>query len=247
MFPAHGRAFQVPAGPASSTVGAPRALPAGQVGLRRLPQHEVGGVLLVGRHLDAGAGDDGVAVVARQAAVSVPRADLEQHMAISFVGVAGLEQPLDHGGHLGDVVGGPGLHIGVQVAQRRHIGVEGPGGALGDRPDVFARLFGPGVDLVVHVGDVADVGDSFWRRVETSQQPRQHVEHHHRPGIANMGVVVDRRAAHVHADMGLIQGLEVLLGAGQGVVKAEGDVGHGGLCGQGLVGQGLGVKRLVIG
>jgi hypothetical protein len=61
-------------------------------------------------------------------------------------------------------------------------------------------IFLPGarVDLVVDVGDVADVGDVV-RPVEVAQQPEQHVEHDHRPGVADVGEVVDGRPAHIHA------------------------------------------------
>src|SRR5690242_8970491 len=54
----HRRAFEVPAGPAA----APRAVPADHALAARLPQHEVGGVALVRRDLDAGAGDHLLAV-----------------------------------------------------------------------------------------------------------------------------------------------------------------------------------------
>src|SRR3546814_13200926 len=50
---AHRRAFEVPARPPAS----PGTVPARQVGRARLPQPEIGRVLLVGRDLDPGAGD----------------------------------------------------------------------------------------------------------------------------------------------------------------------------------------------
>src|SRR5271168_3589648 len=53
MLPAHRRAFEMPAGPAT----APRAVPAGLVGSRGFPEHEVLRVSLVGRDFDTGAGD----------------------------------------------------------------------------------------------------------------------------------------------------------------------------------------------
>src|SRR4051812_20895468 len=53
MLRRHGRAFQVPAGPAP----APRAVPAGLTVGRGLPQHEIGRVALIGRNLDPGTGD----------------------------------------------------------------------------------------------------------------------------------------------------------------------------------------------
>src|SRR5205085_1856349 len=66
---AHRRAFDVPARPAA----APRAVPARLLRRRRLPQHKIAGVLLVGRDLDAGAGDQLVAAAPGQPAVAGPR------------------------------------------------------------------------------------------------------------------------------------------------------------------------------
>ena len=74
------------------------------------------------------------------------------------------------------------------------------------------------VDLVVDVGDVADIGDA---RIEPAQQPRQHVEDHHRARVADMRQVVDRRAAHIHAHVLGIERLEPLLPAGQAVVQDQ--------------------------
>ena len=60
------------------------------------------------------------------------------------------------------------------------------------------------VDLVVDVGDVADIFD-VGRTIEMAQQPKQHVEHDHRPRIADMGEVIDRRSADIHADIARIE------------------------------------------
>ena len=80
----------------------------------------------------------------------------------------------------------------------------------------------PGVDLVVDVGDVADIGDVV-RPIDMAQQPVQHVEHDDRPGIADMGEVVDRRPAHIHPHIGGIERTERLLLAGERVVKLKHD------------------------
>ena len=91
--------------------------------------------------------------------------------------MAAVDQPFDDGDHLGDVRGGARLHVGRQGAECGHVGVEIGRGAGGDGGDRLAGFGGAGVDLVVHVGDVADIGDA---RIEPAQQPGQHVEHHHR-------------------------------------------------------------------
>lgn len=57
-----------------------------------------------------------------------------------------------------------------------------------------------------HIGDVR-------RPVGVAQQAVEHVENDHRPGVADMGEVVDRRPADIHPHMGRIDRHEVLLGA----------------------------------
>jgi hypothetical protein len=80
---------------------------------------------------------------------------------------------------------------------------------------------GLGVDLVVHVGDVGRI-DHRVVAVAPPQQAEQHVEHHHRPEIADVGVVVDRRPTDIHRHPPLVAGDKGPLFAGHGVVKAQG-------------------------
>ena len=192
----------------------------GSVRVRRLPQHEIGGVALVGRHLDAGAGDHLVAAAAGEAAVIRIGADREQNMPFGGVGVARGDQPLDHRDHLRDVRGRPRLDIGRQHAERRHVLVKGGDRAGGQRLDRLAVGAGGGVDLVLDVGDVADVAHML-AAVGFAQQPVEHVEHDKGAGVADMGAVIDRRPAHIHAHVARIERLEHLLAAGQRIIESE--------------------------
>ena len=56
------------------------------------------------------------------------------------------------------------------------------------------------IDLVVDVGDVADVS----QLVASPQQPGQHVEYDRRPGIADMRKAVDGGAADIHRDPAVV-------------------------------------------
>ena len=94
--------------------------------------------------------------------------------------------------------GGARLMRGRQAAQRCHIFVIDARGFFRQLADGDAALGGARVDLVVHVGDVAHIGD-MRLAINVAQQPEQHVEHDHGPRIADMGEVVDRRAADIHA------------------------------------------------
>ena len=191
-------------------IDACRRRPARLAWLRRFPEHEVHLVALVGGDVDAGAGQHLVERAAGQRAVArrlrrrVHRRRREQHMAFRDIGDAEIDQPLDHRLHLVDMFGGARLEGRLQAAERLHVGLELRVGFFGDLADrlverqggIVAR--GARVDLVVDVGDVADIGDVVLA-VEVPQQPEQHVEDDHRPRIADMGEVVDGRAADIHA------------------------------------------------
>ena len=104
---------------------------------------------------------------------------------------------------------------------------------------VAAPLQRARVDLVVDVGDVADIGDVLLA-IEMAQQPEQHVEHDDRPRIADMGEVVDRRAAHIHAHDFGIDGDELFFRPRQRVVEAQG---HGKSLTRGMRVTNFGVSR----
>ena len=127
MFPRHGRAFDMPAGPAA----APGRFPARLFVLRRFPEHEIHVALLIGRDIDTGAGNHFVERAARQAAVVGHGGHREQHMAVGRIGVAAGDQLLDDGDHLGDMFGGARLHVGRQGTQRGDIALEDGVGLFG--------------------------------------------------------------------------------------------------------------------
>jgi hypothetical protein len=52
-----------------------------------------------------------------------------------------------------------------------------------------------------------------------AQQAEQHIEHHDRPGVADMGEVIDRRPADIEAHVVCIERPEVFLAPGQRVVE----------------------------
>ena len=54
-----------------------------------------------------------------------------------------------------------------------------------------------------------------------AEHPEQHIEDDQRPRVADMSEVVDRRSAHVHADIPRIEGDEILLRSAQRVVEPK--------------------------
>ena len=194
--------------------------PGGLAGLGRLPQHEIHRVALVGRDLDPRAGLHLVQRAAGQQAVIGHGGHVEKHVVLGDVGVAALHQALDQRLHLADVLRGARLDRRVERAERIHVLVELPRRAFRQVADGNAFLGGARVDLVVDVRDVAGVDDGILA-VEMPQQPVEHVEDDDRARIADMGVVVDGRAADVHAHRLRVEGDKILLLAAQRVVKAQ--------------------------
>ncbi len=79
---------------------------------------------------------------------------------------------------------------------------------------------GARVDLVVDVGDVAHIGHVVLA-IEMAQETVKNVENDGRTRIADMGIVVDCRPAHIHAHLVRIDGDEVLFGPRERVVDPE--------------------------
>src|SRR5260370_33258021 len=93
----HRRAFDVPTRPAAPPpLVLPGAVPPRQRRRRRLPQHEVASIALVGRHLDARALALLVEVLAREPAVIRHRGDREEDMALRLAGEAARAQRREH-------------------------------------------------------------------------------------------------------------------------------------------------------
>ena len=147
-------------------------------------------------------------------------------MVLGDIGAALLDQRFDHRRHLGNMLGRARLDGWRQAAERRDVFVKLLLGLLRDLADGFVQrqirkvLCRPRVDLVVHVGDVADIGDMVGA-VAVPQQAEQQVEDDDGPRIPNMRVVVDRRAADIHAHVGSIQRLERLFLTTERVVKRK--------------------------
>src|SRR6185437_3416302 len=100
-------ALDVPARPAAS----PRAVPAGDLRRRWLPQYEVARIALVGRHVDARARQQLVWRVSGQLSIRRETWHGEQHVPLSLIRMARGDEALDKLDHLGDVPCGARLLI----------------------------------------------------------------------------------------------------------------------------------------
>ena len=130
-----------------------------------------------------------------------------------------LDERLDHANHRTNLFGGARTHVGVHhVGAMHHVDelIRELRCHLFGRPPL---LVGAVDDLIVHVGEVLRKRDL----VATCNQPAaNHVEADERARVANVDVVVDGGAAHVHADLALLDGLEVFLLVRAAVVDLHG-------------------------
>ena len=215
-FRNHRRTFDVPARPAA----APWAGPAGLVLARRLPQHEIGGILLVRRHFHAGAGNHLVQRPARQPAVIAVAGNIKQHMAIGGIGMALEDQQRNHVDHCRDAGGGVRVQVGPLHTQGRRVFQIKRFVPFGDHVDAHALGAGLVHDLVVDIGNISGV-DNLFRAIAVAQQALQHIEHHGGTEIADMRPAIDGRAADIHRHPIRIDRHQFLLGAGSGVIQTD--------------------------
>ena len=213
----HGRAFDVPAGPAS----APRRRPRRGRGLARLgglPQREIVRIALV--RLDLGFVDRHVRQrLTREGAVVREAGDVEIYVpGIADVGVAGVQNGLDELDLVGDVSGGPGLARGRKNPQRA-VGLRKlPLEAVGPFPPGAAGLGGFAENLVVDVGHVADHPHVV---PAAAQPPCEHVEGERRTHMADVRGALDGCAAQVDPCPARFERFEVSQRVHSGIVDLQ--------------------------
>ena len=211
----HGGALGVPTGAAL----APGARPAGLAGLGGLPQGKVERVVLVLVLLDARTHHKVIDVAARDLAIVGIAAHGKVHIAvIGCVSVALLDKRLDHGDHGADLLGGAGTHIRVEHVGGAHDADELIGELRRDLGSRTALLIGALDDLVIDIGEVLGERDLVAARDEPATN---HVKADERASVADVNVVVNRGAAHVHADLTGLDGLELFLFMGSAVVDTH--------------------------
>lgn len=129
-----------------------------------------------------------------------------------------LDKRLDHGDHGTDLLGGAGAHIGIEHVGSAHNANELIRELRRDLGSRTALLVGTLDDLIVDIGEVLGERDLVTARDEPAAN---HIEADERAGVADVDVVVDRGAAHVHADLAGLDGLELFLFMGSAVVDTH--------------------------
>ena len=89
----------------------------------------------------------------------------------------------------------PRLDSRRQAAERRGVGVKYRRHLLGRSRMSMPRSAAPRVDLVVDVGDVADISDMIRRHNDGARALKQQIEDDQHPAVADMEMIVDGRAA----------------------------------------------------
>ena len=208
----HGRALNVPAGAAL----APRRGPERLAGFGGLPEREVERVFLDVVDVDSRAGLQVLDRLVAELAVVLELQRAVVHVAVDLVGVALVDERRDEVDDLLDVFGGLRVHGRLADAERVRVGE-----VLGDVlfRDLLAGdalLVGALDDLVVHVGEVLHERHLV---AAVLQIAAQHVEHDDRARVADVDVVIHRRAAGIHAHFARLDRHELFLLHGHGVVQ----------------------------
>ncbi len=229
---AHGRALEVPAGEAHR----PGRLPPHQVaGIGLDPQRKIGRVALLVLPLEvvAALGDEILDLAARQLAIHAVVGNefgrVEIDRAIDHVGIAAVEDGLDHVDLFDDVAGSARLDAGRQHVEHAHHLVEAQRVALHDLHGLHllqARLLG---DLVLaahvdvalempHIGDVAHVAHLV---ADVLQVTKNDIEADEGAAVAQVHVAVHRRTAYIHAHLAGHQRFERLFLSRQTIVNDQ--------------------------
>ena len=198
----------------------PGAWPARLAWLCSLPQGKVERVALVLVLLDARTNTQIVDIDARDSTVVGAATHCKVDVAIGgSVGVSLLDEARDHLLHGLDFLRCPWTNIGIENAKAAHLLDKGIG-------ELLRHLLGGATLLVGTVDDlVVDVGEVLGKRhlvALIDEVATDNVKRKKRTRIAHVNLVVDSRAAHIHADLARLEGLELLLAMELVVVDEHG-------------------------
>ena len=228
----HRRTLDVPPG----STRAPRRIPRRLPGLRSLPQREIRRILLPIVHRHALARAVILQFAAAQRTVPGQRVHREVHVAVpGGVRVSLRDQTLGHLHDVADVFRRAGFHRRRKEPRGRHVFVKSVDESIHERLARLAIFVCARDDLIVDVGEVAAIRHVVALAHELAVE---HVEGDVHARVADVAVVVDGNAAHVHGNLTVVASRhEGLLLARHGVVQ---DHARGCLAGNGIRARGLG-------
>ncbi len=227
QFAGHGRALNVPAGATRAKHAGPFGV-VGFFGFGALPQHGVERVLFAFAHRHALTSAQIIERFAAQLPVVGKVPDRQIHVtgvftartgtAVRAIGQTLLFQSLDHVQHRGHMVGGAGLKAGALDVEGVKVLVHGVDHAAGQGANALTVFQSTANDLVVNVGDVANISHLVSRNLEPALH---HIECHVGAGMTDVAVIVNRQTANIQSDMAWLNRRKHLQLAGQCVVDAQ--------------------------
>ena len=216
---AHRRALDVPAGPSRAQRRFPGLLP----GFARLPESEVSGIVLaVFIDIDPRARLQAADIEVGQRPIARKARDPIVGRAVRNVGVPIFGEPFDQRHHLEDVPRSARVMLGpfdpqrIEILEKR---VDVLLGELVDRLSTLGRLLD---DAILDIGEVHHLRDLV---PLLAQDPAKQVLKQKGAEVADVGIVVNRRAARVHPDVSRLERHELFDLAAHRVVQAK--WGHG--------------------
>ena len=138
-------------------------------------------------------------------------------MTIGSIGVIALNQLLNHRHHLINKFSGARHLVRLHCPKRAHI-IQKPLGGFGcDRLNGATAFLGAHNDFIINIGEITHIGHMI-RPVNMAQQSIQHIKHHHRARVADMGAVINRWPTNIHAHVFSINRGKYFFFAGLGIV-----------------------------
>ncbi len=150
---------------------------------------------------------------------------IEIYRTLALVGIARLKDLLDVFNLLDDMAGGVRLYAWGKHIECLHIVVVTVEIVLHHfhwlqllETRLLSNLVFAGIGIMLemaYIGDVAHVAHLHALMLEVAEED---VEGDGRSGMTQMGIAVDSRTADIHTNTPLMEGLEGLLSAGEGVI-----------------------------
>ncbi len=153
---------------------------------------------------------------------------VEVDRAVRNVGETFVEDALYESDLFDDVARGVRFDRGCLDVERLHGAVVALGVVVGHlhrfelfEPRFLGDLVFAFVGVVFQMSDVRNVAYVAHLVARSLEVAEKQVESHRRPGVAQVGIAVDRRTADIHARPARDQGLELLLAARKRIVKRQ--------------------------
>ena len=122
---------------------------------------------------------------------------------VRFIRKAFFNQRRDQRYHLRHVIGRGGIHVGLFDVQRSEIFIKGIDKRLGVDAQRYPFFTARADRLVIHIGQIHHMIDVKTGKLE---KPPQQILKHVTAQIADVGIVVNRWAASIHAYLARVDG-----------------------------------------